>query len=909
MQQLTTRRTPLSVAVARACLVAGVTGMVGMIAAPAMAQQAEAATAPATVTAPPKKEAKEEIQEVKVMATRYSTSLLKTPLAVSAFTQDALDAKGITNLQQLSNEMPNVQFNDNNNSSAVQVTIRGISSDNFTEIGDTSVGLHVAGLFSPRPQGAQALMFDVEQVEILRGPQGTLFGRNSTGGSINIIPSKPEFNAYYGKTALELGSANLRNLSMVQNLGISDRFALRAAYSKLTRDSFLTQLQDFTGYKKNGFDGTPLVDQRYNTKVDPAHAYNNRDQWAGRLMARWQVHKDVEIQQTLERYQNSNAGFTSQRDCAQAAGTRYACKLPEDTIVINVPGMTDMTIDTYRTNVKWKVSDNTTIDYGYVRSIQRRQNLHDDDGGFHPVDVATGTPIITYQLPVTKTSGDPGIYPVIDNMSYIQASKFVSNVHELQLKQQFGNVKYVGGLFWMHETNSIGAGYERNTNGPYAAPAAVFYQQDKREIDSKALFGQADWTFKPTWTATLGMRYTKDVKSDTGGKTYGDYSTAASNQNFFYLGQYNPGIAGVTPGWRPHNGYDLTPAMGILNGPASLAAWGAAANNDHKESWSKMTYRLGLLKQIDPNNMVYSAFSTGYKSGGFRDKTDLCGGRICTDGTSPNYSFLPYGPENVSNLELGYKGNLLDNKLKFSSTLFYQRYTDMQYTGTNYYANVALPVGGCPATNISCNIITGQRTINIGRVNIKGLELEWDYRPWKGARWNGFASYIDASIHDFDNWNDQYACAARLEFNSTSKCPDTYRGPVARWVGIRPVNLEGKTLPRTPRLSFGSTFSHDFMLANGYKVTPRFSVKWQDKIYFDMLNFEDPHVGTFQKAYAKADLALRIALPGDDIAFEAYVRNLTDTRAKTGGFQATTGVMAASYIDPRVFGMRVTLNY
>jgi iron complex outermembrane receptor protein len=886
MLKLKTTHTLISTAVAGACL-----------ALPAIAQQADAA-APAGETT-----------EVKVTATRYSTSLLKTPLAVSAFTQDALDAKGITNLAQMMGEMPNVQFNDNNASSATQVTIRGISSDNYTEIGDTSVGLHVAGLFSPRPQGAQALMFDVAQVEVLRGPQGTLFGRNSTGGSINIIPNKPDFDAVYGKTSLDLGSANLRNLNVVQNIGINDRLALRLTYAKVTRDSFLNQLQDFTGYTKNGFDGTPLVDQRYNTRVDAGHAYNNKDQWAGRLALRYKVSPDIELMQTAERYQNSDAGYTPQRDCAQAAGTRFACKLPEDTVLINVPGMTDMSITSYRTSVNWNVNDHTEVQYGYARADMRRKQLHDDDGGFHPVDVATGDPVITFKLPVTSKNGDPGTYPVIDNLSYIPYSKYVSDVHELQIKQQFNGVKYVGGLFWMHENNRIGAGYQKGSNGPYAAPSAIFYAQDKREIDSKAAFGQADWSFLPGWAATAGLRYTKDTKTDTGGLTYGNNSTAAANQNFFYLGQYNPGIAGVTPGWRPHNGYDLTPAMGVLNGPGALAAWGAAANNDHSDSWGKTTWRLGLTRQIDDRNMVYASLSTGYKSGGFRDRTDLCGGKVCADGTTQKISFLPYGPENVTNLEAGYKGKLLNNKLSFSSVLFFQRYTDMQYTGTNFLANVMAPAGGCPASNVSCDVVTGQRTVNIGLVKIPGAEFEWEYRPWKGARWSGFASYIDARIHDFDTWNDSYACAARIEFKSATQCPAAYKGPVTRWVGIRQVDLENHTLPRTPRRTFGSTWAQDFVLDNGYKLTPRVSVRWQDKVYFDMLNFEDPHVGTYQSAYAKTDLGLRMANPDNTVSVDAYVRNVGEKRAKTGGTQLATGVMVASFIEPRVFGMRMTVNY
>ncbi len=104
-------------------------------------------------------------------------------------------------MRGLSGKVPNLQISQGADS-GVQINIRGVGSTNFTEVGDPAVGLHVGGLYSPRPQGALALMFDLEQVEVLRGPQGTLFGRNSTGGSINIIPAKPEF----GHMRLEIHS-------------------------------------------------------------------------------------------------------------------------------------------------------------------------------------------------------------------------------------------------------------------------------------------------------------------------------------------------------------------------------------------------------------------------------------------------------------------------------------------------------------------------------------------------------------------------------------------------------------------------------------------------------------------------------------------------------------------------------
>ena len=847
---------------------------------------------------------KDGIPEVKVTATRYSTSLLKTPLAVTAFTQDKLTRQGITTLKGISGELPNVQMTEANDS-AVQITIRGISATNFTEIGDPSAGLHVAGLYSPRPQGAQALMFDLEQVEVLRGPQGTLFGRNSTAGSINIIPAKPEFGSTYGSSSYEMGSLHMKQLNMIQNIAVNDWLALRATFMKVKKDSRLNQLQDFTGYTDKGFaavfpPGTPLVDQRYNTKVDAAHAYNNQDEWAGRLAARMKFGRDVEWLLTGEKFQNNGAGYVNVRDCDQGAGTRYACTRGQWDVLINVPGQTDMTINTVRSQATWNVNANTTLDYGFAWADQQRSQVHDDDNGFHPLPFQ-----VEVSLPL-QSGGNWGTWPVKDNATRTHDSRYKSTVNELQLKQNFGALKYVAGLFWMHEKNQINFSQETLVYGPYGAPISQYYAQPDREIDAKAAFAQADWTFAPTWTGTVGGRFSRDSKSDKGGLNYGGDSWGGNYPNAYYLGLYNPGQPG-SPGWRPHNGNDLTTAMGPNNGPQALLGFGAPTPNDHADSWRKFTWRLGLNKQINAQEMAYGSVSTGYKSGGFGDKHDLCGGMQCVNGPSPNISYTPYGPETVINFELGYKAKLLENRLGLSVVAFFQRYKDMQITGDNFFAQV-IPKSPC-TSDPACDIQHGWQTVNVAKVNIPGLEIEWDYKPWAGAKIGGFASYIKPTIHDYDSYNDGYLCNERVEFNSVSKCPEVYSGPEARLRGRRARNLEGNTLPNAPKYTFGLNMSQDFPLDSGYKLTAWGGMRYQSKIYFDLLNFDDPHIGLSQKGYAKGDVSLKLASPDDKWYVEGYVRNVTDTWAKTWGGAATGGQMQAGYIEPRTVGGRLGINY
>ena len=143
------------------------------------------------------------LEEVIVTAVRRDTNLMETPLAVTALTADALAREGVNNILNIGNLVPNMQVGLSPSDSGVSIAIRGITSNNFTELGDPTVGIHFDGIYSPRPQGGLALLFDVERIDILRGPQGTLFGRNSTAGTINVINARPQFEDVSGSAELE----------------------------------------------------------------------------------------------------------------------------------------------------------------------------------------------------------------------------------------------------------------------------------------------------------------------------------------------------------------------------------------------------------------------------------------------------------------------------------------------------------------------------------------------------------------------------------------------------------------------------------------------------------------------------------------------------------------------------------
>lgn len=882
----------MAMAIALACL-----GSPVLASQPAPVQADETTPATEKKDEADKKNVKE-LPVIVVTATRIGTDIMKTPVTVTAVTQESLTRQGINDMRGLTGTMPNMQVSAGPDS-GVNISIRGIGSTNFTEIGDPAVGLHVAGLYSPRPQGALALMFDLEQVEVLRGPQGTLFGRNSTGGSVNIIPARPEFGETYGSAELDLGNYNSRQINVIQNFGVSDRFALRATFSLGKRDGWIDQVQDFTDYDlpAQGFipDGIPDVDQRRNVKVDRSDFYYNRDEWAARLTGRWKLADNVDWMLAVEKFQDNSAGYIGTKDCEQAAGTRFACGSNPWEVKINVPGKMDMSIDTFRSNLVWDLDDSNTVEYHASYAIQKRSQQADDDSGYHLLPSQ-----VTVNKPVTA-DGDWGAWPIWDATSITLASKYKSLVQELQYKHHQDNFKLVTGLFSMHEWNSIDYAQEQMVTAPFGFPISQYYHQPNRQIDAKAVFAQADWTFAPTWTATIGARYSRDSKTDKGGQVYGGWDGSSPA---YYNGLFDPGTPG-DPGFRSHNGKDLTEKMGPFAGPGAYALWGPPAGNDHSESWSKLTWRLGLTKELTPKSIFFTSLSTGYKAGGFGDKDDACDGKTCVDGPAgPHYTFFPYKPETVTNFEIGYKGMLLENKLSLSATAFFSRYKDMQVTGSFYAAKI-IPNAPCPDWDPTCDVVKKWQTVNVGVVDIPGLEVEMDYMPTPDLRLGGYFSYVHSKIKNYDQFSDEWSCGYRAEMGAPL-CPEVYTGDIAEYRGRQIYDITGNSLPLSPKYTFGVNASHSFWFGE-YELVPWVNLKWQDKMYFSLRNLDNPHISDAQAAFTKVDLSLKLVAPKFWQA-ELYVLNATNKMTKSYAGDAG-GYIKAYWNEPRMYGVRFKINY
>lgn len=846
-----------------------------------------------------KKDVKE-LPQITVTATRVNTSLLKTPVAVTALKGDDLVRDNVKELMNLSGLVPNLQFGLSSADSGVQISIRGVTSTNFTEIGDPAVGVHIDGIYSPRPQGSLALMFDLDQVEVLRGAQGTLFGRNSTAGVVNILPAKPDFKSNYGWTSVQLGNYNAKQLRSVYNLSLGDNLAVRAAVMVDKRDGYIKQEQDLDdrGIKKpDGTfspDGKPDVDQRLNRKVSPSEYYSNSDQWAARLTARLAVNRDIEWIGGFEHYKNAGAGEVGLKDCEMAAGTRFTCGPQGQWYAkVNVPGKIDMTIDTLRSSLTWKLNDNTELGYKVAYAKQKRYQQHDDDGGQNwlPGDVG-----------MMQEWGNWGNQHAIDWASYTLNSNYRSWVNELQLKQSFSKWRYVAGVFALSEKNAIDFAQDNLIAAPYAMPQGQFYGQPDRRVESKAFFAQADIALADKLTGTVGFRYSRDSRTDNGGVSAGLWDASTP---WYYNGKYAPPCV---PGLcTPHNGTDFTFGMGPF---AGIGVYPSPTINSHTMSWKKPTYRLGLQYDFNPKQMVFASLATGYRPGGFGDKFDTCGGGTCNDGSTQKYNFLEYNPETTTNFEVGHKGRYFDNKLELSAVYFHTKYKDMHATGMNAVGVRKLREGEtCPDWNPACEVVQGWKTENIGRSTIQGLELEFKALPWKNGNLSGYASVLHSKVDAYPTFDDNWICGYRAEFGA-APCAPVYLGSDTTKRGRAILDVTGHQLPMAPKYSFALNYGHDLALDNGMTLTPSLGMRYQSRMYFTVRNLDNPVIGDYQKAYTNWNAAIKLAGADGKWDVELWGTNLSNNIVKNWMGQGNAGGYTYnSYNPPRMYGVRATVNY
>ncbi|MRW82771.1 TonB-dependent receptor [Pseudoduganella sp. FT26W] len=520
--------------------------------------------------------ARAQIPEVSVTAQRAPALESKTPVAMSALSADQLTEAGIDNPSGIGARLPNVELD--NLADGLRITIRGVSNADTTEKGDPSAAFLLDGIYIARPQIQNLSFYDLERVEMLRGPQGTLYGRNSTAGVVNVI-SKAPVNRFEAWLATEIGNYNSRKISAMLNVPVSAMLSLRAAVAWNQHDSYLT----------NGQHTTHTLGK-------------DRDDLSARLSAKLKINRDATL---LLRYDHSrvddnNDSFVPDTNFYTGVaagkpawyGSGAGAQLTNGFVPPNAApeqGYAHKTTSGISADLTWDLGPATLNYTGSHRSYD-----HDALANFY------------YRVAPTLALG------VRQNFS----GEYTQNSHELRLATNGdGPLSAQAGLYYFREQSS--QTYVFRDLQPLGLPPYYVFPHGPTIATSKALFGQATYRLGDKLRATAGARYTDDRKSRVGSTNFQQGAVFNPATDFALLNAASMGTHQTT--WRLGADYDLAPATLLY--AAVATGYKAGGFND---GCLAGTVQLGLgcptALAVPSNTLIYQPETVRSYEGGVKTR-------------------------------------------------------------------------------------------------------------------------------------------------------------------------------------------------------------------------------------------------------------------------------------------------
>lgn len=663
------------------------------------------------------------IADIVVTARRTSENLQTIPVAVTALNSEALVTKQVLLVTDLARTTPSLSIGTGGTgpASIVYLAIRGQAQNSPNSLSDASVGIYIDGVYVARPIVGNLGFLDAASAEVLRGPQGTLFGRNTTGGALNLTSNQPT-DKLEGRFKIGIGNYAHREIEGVLNVPLSDELAIRVAGRFNRRD----------GYVQN------LV--RNTRQADVAGDY------FGRATLRWapaNIPITLTISGDIADYKDNGnpvavvavnpagpvQGFANISAGVQAGTIPGAAPIPlSATVSVPASLFTNFLTPGQSANLSSYINPYFTAagasgnnwlntysnprtgnpDIDQLRSVTKGKSLTGtftwDVGGARLKSITgyrQSTAVNSLDLTGTPAAGGAFVTEYV-NRQFSQ---------EFQLGGTAGQLDWITGLYYFRESGTERSDSAIFYNAPIAAYARTFATYAS---ESKGIFAQINYRFTEELRVTGGLRYTWDKRSID-----------------------RQGIAD----WRAA---DPVCNVGANTG---LRASVARCTNAESTSFEYPAWTLGIDYKVSPGLFIYAKTSGASMSGGFNS-------RPVPAGFSSSFQ-----PERVKDAEIGLKADFFDRRLRTNVAVFVAEQSNVQRIINAVFVNAQ----GAQALT--------QFVANSGRVNTSGIEFEGTAQPWQGMELTGSVAYLSA----------KYARGSRTEAGVDRSVEPVTQAPEWTW--------------------------------------------------------------------------------------------------------------------------------
>jgi iron complex outermembrane receptor protein len=648
------------------------------------------------------------LQEVTITAEFRATNLQETPIAITAVNAEMMEQRSQTSIYELTAQAPNVQLAPQGqaNGSGIIAFIRGVGQTDFNFALEPGVGIYIDDVYYPTLTGSLVDLLDLERVEVLRGPQGTLAGRNSIGGAIKLFSQKPRGDGT-GSLAATVGNYGRLDIRGMADFSlIDDKLYARLSGVSKNRDGYVERVDYACTHPGSGL--TPLSQGRgceLGTLGGQAYA-------AGRLSLRWIASEAVEVN-TIVDYTDDNSESSADvlrradmgdanpsaavdrvsswliadpnnpsviYDCRFVPYGPYSCD-PNganpylsyanffDPGVTTTPGGSPIpfkptfvpaiqTLDQYgvSTQIDWSISDTSS-----VKSITAWRRYTSSWG--NDID---GSPLASQQLLQT-----------LKHWQWSQELRFNGTLAPAKLD-------YTLGAFYFEQGGTLEARVDLNY-----AHIDFIHGPDTTPSKSVAAFAHGTFHLTDAMNLSLGVRYSEDEK---------DYQYFRRNPD----------------GTIPQCVFPFTTPQGPFGAdqPTNCALFGLYGLQDDFKG-DRVDWRVALDYRWTDDFMTYGQVSTGYKGGGVNPRPFL-----------PN-QLKAFDPETLTTYELGFKSDLFGNRVRFNTSVFY-----------NDYQDIILTLNACPGPPCA-------QPNNIGEAEVKGIEVETEIHPSDRFLIDSAVSFLD----------------------------------------------------------------------------------------------------------------------------------------------------------------------